>query len=55
MGTDAKDQGVVEMWHRRVEIHGLMAIADALRHTAERFQNHPVPSTQPDPHIPGIA
>ena len=34
MGTDPKDQAVVEMWHRRVEYHGLTAIADALRNTA---------------------
>ncbi|MCH7941975.1 MAG: glutathione S-transferase [Proteobacteria bacterium] len=55
MGTDARDQGLVEMWHRRVEIHGLMAIADALRNTAERFQNHAVPSTKPYAQIPELA
>lgn len=55
MGTDAKDQGLVEMWHRRVEIHGLMAIADALRNTAERFQNHAVPSDKPYAQIPDLA
>ena len=55
MGADAKDQGLVEMWHRRVEIHGLMAIADALRNTAERFQNHAVPSAKPYAQIPELA
>ncbi len=55
MGTDARDQGLVEMWHRRVEIHGLMAIADALRNTAERFQNHAVPSTKSYAQIPELA
>jgi glutathione S-transferase len=55
MGVDAKDQGLVEMWHRRVEIHGLMAIADALRNTAERFQNHAVPSAKPYAQIPELA
>ena len=55
MGSDAKDQAVVEMWHRRVEYHGLMAIADALRNTAERFQNHAVPSTKPYAQIPALA
>lgn len=55
MGTDAKDQALVEMWHRRVENHGLAAIADALRNTAERFQNHAVPSTKPYAQIPALA
>ena len=55
MGGDAKEQALVEMWHRRVEIHGLMAIADALRNTAERFQNHAVPSAVPYAQIPELA
>ncbi len=55
MGTDARDQGLVEMWHRRVEIHGLMAVADTLRNTAERFQNHAVPSAKPYAQIPALA
>ena len=55
MGTDARDQGLVEMWHRRVEIHGIMAIADALRNTAERFQNHAVPSAKSYAQIPELA
>ena len=55
MGTDARDQGLVEMWHRRVEIHGLMAIADALRNSAERFENHAVPSAKPYAQIPELA
>ncbi len=55
MGSDAKDQGLVEMWHRRVEIHGLTAIDDALRNTAERFQNPAVPSAKPYAQIPALA
>ncbi len=55
MGTDAKDQAVVEMWHRRVENHGLAAIADALRNTAERFSDHAVPSPKPYAQIPALA
>ena len=55
MGTDAKDQALVEMWHRRVEIHGLTAIADALRNTAERFENHAVASPKPYAQIPALA
>lgn len=55
LGTDAKDQGLVEMWHRRVEFHGLAAIADALRNTAERFENHAVPGSKPYAQIPALA
>ena len=55
MGTDAKEQALVEMWHRRVEYHGLTAIADALRNTAERFVDHAVPSTKPYAQIPELA
>lgn len=55
MGTDAKDQGLVEMWHRRVEIHGFMPIADALRNTAKSFQNHAVPCSRPYAQIAELA
>ena len=55
MGVDAKEQGLIEMWHRWIEIHGLMAIADALRNTAERFANHAVPSAKPYAQIPELA
>ncbi len=55
MGTDAKDQALVEMWYRKVENHGLAAIADALRNTAERFVDHAVPSPKPYAQIPQLA
>lgn len=55
MGSEPLEQGKIEMWHRWIEIHGLMAIADALRNTAERFENHAVPSTKPYAQIPALA
>lgn len=54
MGTDAKDQALVDMWHRRVENHGLAAVADALRNSAERFKDHAVPSRKPYAQIPEL-
>ncbi len=34
MGTGALEKAVVEMWHRRVEMEGLVAAAEALRNGA---------------------
>jgi len=33
MGTDAKSKALVEMWQRRIELHFLMPVAMAFRHT----------------------
>ena len=55
MGTDALEQGQIENGHRWIEFHGLSAIADALRNTAERFKNHAVPSPKPYAQIPELA
>jgi glutathione S-transferase len=39
MGRDAKDQGVVEMWNRRMELGFAMPVMNAFRHTHEFFKN----------------
>ncbi|MDX1383789.1 MAG: glutathione S-transferase [Thermoanaerobaculia bacterium] len=38
MGTDAKDQAVVEMWQRRMELDLAIPIMNAFRHTHEFFK-----------------
>jgi glutathione S-transferase len=38
MGVDAKDQGVVEMWNRRMEQDLALHIMNAFRHTHEFFK-----------------
>ncbi len=38
MGTDARDQAVVEMWHRRMELNFLGMVAGAFRNTSEFFK-----------------
>ncbi len=36
-GTDARSQGLVEMWIRIIEYNGLAAVADMLRNSSEHF------------------
>ncbi|HVA68973.1 MAG TPA: glutathione S-transferase family protein [Candidatus Binataceae bacterium] len=38
MGTDARDQAIVEMWHRRMELNFLGMVAGAFRNTSEFFK-----------------
>jgi len=39
MGRDAKDQAVVEMWNRRMELNFALPVMNAFRHTHEFFKN----------------
>lgn len=55
LGRDAKEKAVIEMWHKRCELEGLGACAEALRNTAPRFVDHAVPGTQKIPQIPALA
>lgn len=54
-GSDPLDIAHVEMWHRRVELEGLTAAAEALRNSAERFVNRAIPGPQDFPQIPELA
>jgi glutathione S-transferase len=38
MGRDAKDQAVVEMWNRRMELNFALPVMNAFRHTHEFFK-----------------
>jgi glutathione S-transferase len=46
MGTDAKSKALVEMWQRRIELHFLMPVAMAFRHT------HPAMAQMENPQFP---
>jgi glutathione S-transferase len=46
MGADAKSKALVEMWQRRVELHFLMPVAMAFRHT------HPAMAQMENPQFP---
>ncbi len=39
MGVDAKDKAVVEMWSRRCELEGFMAIGEAVRNGLPMFED----------------
>lgn len=42
-GTDAKDQALVEMWNRRIELDGLRQAFDVLRNRAPAFDDRALP------------
>lgn len=54
-GTGALGKARVEMWHRRVELEGLMAAADALRNSADFFRDRALPGPQGFVQIPELA
>ncbi|NKC15321.1 MAG: glutathione S-transferase [Gammaproteobacteria bacterium] len=54
-GTDAKDQAIVEMWHRRVELEGMQAVADGVRNSVEFFAGRGLPGAVDFPQIPALA
>jgi glutathione S-transferase len=43
MGVDALDKAVVEMWNRRMELHFLLFVASAFRHTHPAMKEWEVP------------
>lgn len=55
MGVGAKERALVEMWNRRVEFEGYLAIADVLRNTNPMFAERGLPGV-PDavPQIPAL-
>ncbi len=55
MGTTALEKAVVEMWHRRIEMEGLVAAAEALRNGANRFKDRALPGAVPYAQIPELA
>lgn len=55
MGTDARDQAVVEMWERRAENEGLLAVSEAFRNAHPGFAGRGLPGTgEPVPQIPEL-
>ena len=54
-GIDALDRAAVEAWHRRVEIQGFMAAAEALRNRSKFFENRALPGPVDYAQIPELA
>lgn len=54
-GRDAWDRAVVEMWHRRVELEGLQAVADGVRNSSPFFKGRAIAGPVDFEQIPALA
>lgn len=54
-GRDPWERAVVEMWHRRVELEGLQAVADAVRNSSPFFANRALAGPVDFAQIPALA
>ena len=54
-GTGAFGKATVEMWHRRVELEGLMPISEAVRNSVEFFAGRAMPGPLNFEQIPELA
>ena len=54
-GTDAFGKATVEMWHRRVELEGLIPISEAVRNSVEFFAGRAMPGPLDFEQIPELA
>ena len=53
-GTTPREQAFVEMWSRRVELEGFLAVAEALRNSVERFKDRALPGPRNYAQIPAL-
>ncbi|MCW9035689.1 MAG: glutathione S-transferase [Rhodospirillales bacterium] len=55
MGTTAKEKGFISMWNHRIEMGGLMAIAEVLRNSSPAFKDRALPGPDNRTQIPELA
>ncbi|MCC7122009.1 MAG: glutathione S-transferase [Gammaproteobacteria bacterium] len=53
-GTTPREQADVEMWSRRAELEGFLAVAEALRNSVERFKDRALPGPRNYAQIPAL-
>jgi len=53
-GTNPREQAFVEMWSRRAELEGFLAVAEALRNSVERFADRALPGPRNYAQIPAL-
>ncbi|MGD9604212.1 MAG: glutathione S-transferase family protein [Gammaproteobacteria bacterium] len=53
-GATPREQGLVEMWNRRIELEGLMGVAEALRNSLERFKDRALTGPRDYAQIPAL-
>jgi glutathione S-transferase len=54
-GASAREQALVEMWSRRCELEGFLAVAEALRNSLDRFRDRALPGPRNYAQIPALA
>lgn len=55
MGRDAKDKAVVEMWNRRAELDGFLAVGETVRNALPMFEDRALPGMPGGvPQIPAL-
>lgn len=54
-GSDALSKAQVEMWHRRVELEGLQAVAEGVRNSVDFFAGRAIAGPVDFPQIPQLA
>ena len=53
-GDTPRAQALVEMWSRRAELEGFLAVAEALRNSLERFKDRALPGPRNYAQIPAL-
>ena len=54
-GRTPLEKGMVENWHRRVELEGMQAVGEALRNSSPRFESRAIAGPRPIAQIPALA
>lgn len=54
-GRSALEIGTIEMWNRRVELYGLLAVAGVLRNWSPFFADRALPGPEPVAQLPALA
>lgn len=53
-GSTPREQALIEMWSRRAELEGFLAVAEALRNSLERFKDRALPGPHNYAQIPAL-
>ena len=54
LGKSALEQGVIEMFRRKIEIDGLNSVGEAFRNSAKAFKDRAIPGTEKIKQIPAL-
>ena len=54
LGKSALEQGVIEMFRRKIEIDGLNSVGEAFRNSTKAFKDRAIPGTEKIKQIPAL-